>query len=152
MIKKYTLLFSLLIFSFASLVAQNGLEGLWEGTLSTGGIHSRTGYKFELYLKKVGRKWQGRSLIYLDDGTTVEMNVHGRFYEDRSLYFRDIEFIPIEGSDFHPEFYRKYELIYQRSIYESKLDGYWQEIGKSFEDHRRQGRIFLRKVKAPTKA
>ena len=152
MAKKYTLLFSLLTLFIIPSEAQTGLEGLWEGTLSTGGIHSRTGYKFELYLKKVGRKWQGRSLIYLDDGTTLEMNVHGRFYEDRSLYFRDIEFIPIEGSDFLPEFYRKYELIYERSIYESKLDGYWQEIGKSFEKRRKQGRIFLRKVKAPSKA
>ncbi len=151
MTKRYTLIFLMALIHCLSIEAQNGLEGLWEGVL-TGSIYSKVGYKFELYLKKDGKRWQGRATIYRDDAEPVEMNVYGSFYQDRSIYFRDIEFIPIEGSDFYPPFFRKYELIFERSIYESKLDGYWQEVGKSFEEHREKGRIFLRKVKDSNKA
>ena len=145
-------LFSVVVFQ-NDVVAQKGLEGLWEGTITKGGIYSEEGYKFELYLKKKGKYWEGKSIVYLDDGRKIEMDVHGRFYKDRSMYFKDIKFIPREDDISIPPFYRKYQLIYDRSIWESKLDGYWQEnVFEPFEKRRRQGRVFLRKVKKPSKA
>ena len=137
------------------LVGQKGLEGLWEGTITLGGIHSteKKTLKYELYLKKKGRRWQGKSIIYLENGETIETDIKGRFYEDRSMYFKDIAFAPKTNDQERPSFFRKYQLVYNRSIWSSELNGYWQEnVFGPFEKKRRQGRIFLKKVKQPNKA
>ncbi len=132
---------------------QSDLEGLWEGEITIGGIHSKEGYKFELYLERKGKYVSGRSYIYLDDGTRFEMNMKGIYFSDRSIYFEETEFLPIEGQSKVPEFLRKYELVYKRSIWESTLNGFWQE-GKieKFGKKRKRGRVFLKKIKDPDKA
>ena len=138
---------------FYPLIGQNGLEGLWEGTITRGGIYSKEGVKMELYLRKKGKQWYGRAIIHESDSVKTEMNLLGTFYEDRSIYLRDKEFVPFEPNDPEPVFFRKYQLIFFRSIWEMTLNGYWQDdYYGPLEIKRRRGRVFLKKVKQPDKA
>lgn len=127
--------------------AQEALEGLWEGTITIGGLESQQGYKFELFLDVIdGRKIKGRSYVYIAKDDILEMDITGWLYNDRSIYFQDVDFIPVEGSNVFPRFNRKYQMIFNRSIWESTLEGYWQEmIHDPFDVKRERGRIALRK-------
>lgn len=129
------------------------MEGLWMGKITIGGIYSEEGYRFELYLEKKGKHVKGRSYIYLDDNTRYEMNMKGIYYGDRSIYFEEINYLPIEGQTQIPEFLRVYELIFKRGLYESTLNGHWQEKKlENFGPNRKRGRVFLKKEKDVTKA
>lgn len=126
------------------------LEGMWQGVITKNGIHSQEGYKFELFLK-VGEKGEitGRSFIYLSETTIVEMDVKGKLYGDRSVYIADVNYITSETVDYVPEFSRKYQFIHNRSIFDSSLEGYWQQVIKDpFHTKRERGRIKLKKIKS----
>jgi len=130
-------------------IAQEKLEGLWKGTITAGGLESEDSYTFELFLKKDGKKLRGKSYVHLERGKVIEMEVRGWLYGDMSIYMTDGEFIPVEGTGVKPRFYRKYQLMYQPSIWKTTLNGYWQEIiPQPFFDGRDRGRIFLEKVEA----
>ncbi len=146
-----------IIFSFlllaalghSSLSAQNHLklEGLWRGTMTIGGIESTEKLRFELYLKKDGKRLRGRSYLYLNETKTLEMDVSGKLYGDRSLYLEEWKFIPRRGSQIAPAFNRKYQMIFTRSIWKSSLEGFWQEITEiPFDTRRERGRIELKKI------
>lgn len=134
--------------------AQNtkGLDGLWTGTMSLGGINSTKTVRFQLYLNVEGTELSGKSIVYLENGEIVEMEVKGYMYYDRSVNLVDIKFLPLKaelGIDEQPPFYRKYQFIYNRSIWESTLEGYWQQVIKSpFDKKRKRGRISLKKIKS----
>mgnify|MGYP006283230355 CR=1 FL=1 len=143
---RITLLLAMLLLAELPLSGQKHLEGLWEGYITKGGLHTEDGYKFELLIKLDGHRITGRSYIHLEEGKVIEMDVRGYLYQDRSISLKDIEFIPAAGSDLLPPFNRKYQMIYTRSIWESKLEGYWQEIITSpFDQRRDRGRIILKK-------
>lgn len=144
---RYFLLIVITWTIFPTLSAQKHLEGLWEGIMTRGGIDTEDGYKFELLLRLEGRFIKGRSYIYLSEKEIIEMDIRGVIYQDRSAYIQDIEFIPLEeDSSVLPPFYRKYQFIYNRSVFGSKLEGYWQQmlIGP-FDGKRQRGRILLKK-------
>jgi len=144
---RITILFSVLLIGWLPLQGQKHLEGLWEGFITKGGLHNEDGYKFELLLQLDGHQITGRSYIHLEAGRVIEMEVRGYIYQDRSMYIRDIEFIPAAGSDLSPPFNRKYQMIYTRSIWENKLEGYWQQIiSTPFDQSRDRGRIVLKKA------
>lgn len=150
--RRFATILCLLFFSVAVSPAQKGLAGIWEGTLTWGGLDSYESYKFELLIQVEGNRIKGRSYIHLSEGEILEMDVRGYLYQDRSMAFRDIEFIPAVESELSPRFYRKYQLIYNRSIFGSTLEGYWQEIIISpFDQYRDRGKITLKK-KDPSKA
>lgn len=136
-------LFSLLsVFSFA----QKSLEGVWVGTI-TDGIRSESGYKFEMIIEVKGKTIKGRSYVHIGPDEVIEMELSGKMYEDRSLYMKDIQFIPTAGKEVPPPFNRKYQFAYDRSIWESTLEGYWQEVrGDTFNPKRQRGRIILKKM------
>lgn len=130
--------------------AQLKLDGLWEGTLTTGGLESTSGYRLEVYLERKGRSQVvGRTYVHLSPTRIVEMRFEGRMYTDFSVYIDEVEFIS-EGDDFVPDFLRKYQLQWNRSLNGSTLNGYWQEIRdrKMLDEERSRGRVFLRKVKS----
>lgn len=147
--KNYFLLILMTLFTSINLQAQAHLPGLWKGFMTKGGLFSEEGYTFELFLEVDGSYLKGRSYVHLNDSEVVEMEVKGRINKDRSLNLYDIEFIyPADGS-IPPEFKRKYQLIYKRSAWESEtsLNGFWQQIIDSpFNEQRKRGRIFLKKV------
>ena len=125
---------------------QKSLEGLWVGTI-TDGIHSTTGYKFEMIIEIEDKNIKGRSFVHISPDETIEMELSGRMYEDRSVYMTDIRFIPTAGQNVTPLFNRKYQFAYDRSIWESTLEGYWQEIrDDAFHPNRQRGRIILKKL------
>ena len=132
------------------LSAQLELEGLWEGTITQGGLDSRQAYKFELLIKREGDVLTGRTYVHLGKDEVIEMEFVGKLYYDRSLYLEDLKFIPLEGVDVVPPFLRKYQLIFNRSIWDSSLNGYWQEITRKdpMDPRRERGRIALKKIKA----
>lgn len=148
-----TLLLCLISISFV--VAQSGsLEGLWKGTMTLDGLNSNKKVKFELFLKKEKSQIIGRSYLHLNDSRVIEMEVKGTLYNDLSIYIRESEFIPFPGSEeAPPSFNRKYQLMYMPSIWNTKMEGFWQEItGESFSDKRKLGRIKLKKMKDPKRA
>ena len=126
---------------------QKGLAGLWEGKITKGGIYSEDGYKFELFLEVEGPVITGRSYVHLGKNQVIEMDVEGKMYSDRSIWLHEKGFIDDQHSSLLPPFNRKYQFIYNRSIWDSSLEGYWQEmIPESFYEKRKRGRITLRKV------
>lgn len=142
-----TLLFTLALFSALTLSAQLQLDGLWEGTITTGGIESTKGYPVQLYLKRTGKKVTGRSYVYISETEIVEMELEGRLYDDLSIYIDEVEYISHQEGEELPDFLRKYQLIWNRSINGSAINGYWQEIRQEIFDTKRQrGRIFLRQI------
>ena len=140
----------------SSLNAQsNSVEGLWVGKITIGGIYSEEGYPFELYLTRDGKRVHGRSYIYLDDSTRLEMDMWGTYFRDRSIYFEEVNYVPVAGQKDMSKsfFFRRYQLMYKRSIWESTLNGFWQDRKvEKFGENRKRGRVFLKKAKEPTKA
>ncbi|MCB0630779.1 MAG: hypothetical protein R2824_00630 [Saprospiraceae bacterium] len=143
--KNKLLLFAFSLMSVCSM-GQKSLEGVWVGTI-TDGLKSTVGYKFEMILEIEGEEIKGRSYVHIGPDEVIEMELRGRMYWDRSLYMHDIQFIPTEGQDVLPPFNRKYQFAYDRSIWESTLEGYWQEIrDDAFNPKRQRGRIILKKT------
>jgi hypothetical protein len=140
-------LLTLALFSAFTLSAQLQLTGLWEGTISLSGPEGFANYPLQVYLDKAGKKVTGRCYIYLTNEQIVETQLSGRLYDDLSIYIDDIVFVPNDKDDYEPPFLRKYQLIWQRGINGSALNGYWQETRKDiFAESRQRGRIALRKV------
>ena len=130
------------------------LSGQWKGYITLGSLEATSGQPFELFLEVRGGKIKGRTLIHLDDGEIIEMEVTGQLYHDHSLRLQELEFVQTEGFEAKPTHYKKYQFVHHRSIFESdnKLDGYWQEIMDTpFGKKRRRGRIVLNKI-VPKKA
>lgn len=126
---------------------QHRLDGLYEGTLTRGGIYSKEGLRFELLLEVKGNKVKGRSYIHISENEVIEMDIRGILYNDRSIYLEDTNFVSQTDSEITPPFNRKYQLVFNRSIWDSTLEGYWQEIRTDvFHEKRHRGRIFLKKV------
>jgi hypothetical protein len=141
------LLSTSLFFTVALSAQQLQLEGLWEGTITVGGITSTKGYPVQVYLERSGSKVTGRSYVYLGKKRVIEMNMAGHLYQDLSVYIDEISFVDRQKDGYLPPFLRKYQLSWNRSINGSSLNGYWQEDRKEiFAGDRERGRIFLKKV------
>ncbi len=145
--KRYLIL-CFCLYCQVALFAQSRFDGLWEGELTYGGLHSEQSYLFQMWLQSDGGNIWGRSYVHLKPNQVVEMEIKGRLYGDLSIYLTDVHFVPIAGSNVTPPFYRKYQLAFKYSIWETALEGYWQEIIDSPMDERRdRGRIKIQKVK-----
>lgn len=135
-----------LLFSL-SLAAQLQFEGLWEGTITTGGIQSQKGYPVQVYLEREGKKVTGRSYVYVSEARVIEVSLTGYMYDDLSVYIDEVAYVSRADDNFTPDFLRKYQLVWNRSLSGSSLNGYWQEIRQEiFDSKRERGRIFLKKV------
>ena len=148
---------ALLVISFFPLALgaqkSGGLEGLWKGSITLGGLEDQQQVPFELYLTWIKKELVGKSYLYLADGRVLEMEVRGTLYGDLSIYLEDQEFIPQPGQSGQPPYYRKYQLMYMPSIWNTRMEGFWQEImPEYFSEKRRLGRIKLKKIKDPEKA
>lgn len=138
---------SLLIFPVI-LSAQTSLDGLWEGTMTVGGIYSDQALPMQLYITTDGTKIQGRSYVTLPDGEVLRMDLSGHLYGDRSLQLMEINFAGDENNDIMPEFNRQYQIVFKPDLWDSQLRGFWQEVSEeTFSDTRRRGRMVLRKNK-----
>lgn len=128
--------------------AQKGIEGLWEGTMTVGGIYSDEALPMQLYLTVEGNKVKGRSYVTLPDGEILRMDLEGYFYGDRSIGLHEVAFAGDGENKIMPEFNRKYQIVYKKDIWDSELRGFWQEQTKvTFRKDRRRGRMVLTKRK-----
>ena len=131
--------------SFSTISAQKSLEGLWEGSLTLKGRE----YKFEILFSPLGYgKFEGKTYIYESDKDIVEATIHGQLHQDRSMNLYDLE-VSYTGPSEWVEVYKKnYQLIWTRSIFGSKLEGYWQEqIPFGIDEKTKRGRILMKKMK-----
>ncbi len=133
------------------LYAQNGLEGLWEGVITEGDLQSRSGYRFELYLKVEEGVIKGVSTIFVSQDSIIKQELRGRMYQDRSVGLHEVDSGQYRqeaeqtGLPVHT-FFRKYQFEFKRSIWDSTIEGYWQEVYPAPLDlKRRRGRIFLKR-------
>jgi hypothetical protein len=133
------------------LCAQNGLEGLWEGTITQGDLTRTDGHRFELYLTVENGVIEGVSTIYVSQDSIIKQKLRGRMYQDRSVGLQEVDegqYKEAARKRDMPEsaFFRKYQFIFNRSLYESSLNGYWQEVTPTpLSVERKKGRIFLKR-------
>lgn len=143
-------LFSLTI---SAATAQNSfLSGFWKGYMTQGKVGDVYAAPFELYLEVKGNKLIGRSYLYKKNGEIIEMKVDGHIYYDRSISLAEVKFIPLEGANVETPYHKQYQLVYNRSIFDTDntLDGYWQQIIESSGVRKKQwGKLSLRKQKMP---
>jgi hypothetical protein len=143
-----TLVIFLLCTVSLSLPAQASLNGLWEGTMTVGGIYSNEALPMQLYITVDGPKIEGRSYVTLPDGEILQMHLSGYLYGDRSISLTEVRFIGDGDNAIIPEFNRQYQILYKPDIWNSELRGFWQEVtDATFKDTRRRGRMVLRKHK-----
>ena len=131
-----------------ALMAQKGLKGKWEGTITFGGYDKKPGEKFELYIEIKGSKVLGRTYIYNNDSVVAVRKFRGRIYQDRSMYLEEIPdpSFKNETDTATKSNLRSYQFLYTRSIFESTLEGHWQEIIKDpLAKNRAIGRIYMTK-------
>ena len=148
--KKIALLLFFSLFLF-SLQAQKGLKGHWEGTISFGGHEKKDGVRFELYIEVIGKRVKGETFIYKSKTEIIAQKFTGRIFNDHSISMQEsFSTKPSPLSD--NEKPKKYQFIYNRSIFDSSLEGWWQDIIKNpFDETRERGRVYMRKTKV-TKA
>ncbi len=142
-----------IIFTLLSLhtSAQKSIDGHWEGQITLGGLNGQRTIPLELYLVMDGATITGRSYLYVDDLNVIVMAIKGRLYGDRSAHIEEFEFFPTDNPELLPPFFRKYQFIYYRSIWDSRLEGFWQEIKSEtpLDEKRERGRLILTRTKEP---
>lgn len=131
--------------------AQKGIDGHWEGQITLGGLDGQKTIPLELFLVMDGTLISGRSYLYVDDVNVIVMSIKGRLYGDRSAHIEEFEFFPTDNPELLPPFFRKYQFIYYRSIWDSRLEGFWQEIKSDtpLDEKRARGRLILTRTKEP---
>ena len=131
------------------LLAQTSLDGLWEGTMTVGGIYSNEALPMQLYITSEGNQITGRSYVTLPSGEVLRMDLEGQLYGDRSISLVEVSFAGDAENEVMPEFNRQYQILYRPDLYDSELKGYWQEVTDlTFSNTRRMGRMLLKKQKA----
>ncbi len=145
---KFAILIGLFFVFSSSLDAQKRLQGLFEGSLTVGGLESSQKLKLEMFLRFDGQEISGRSYVHLAKGQVVEMELQGYLYSDFSVYLQEIRHIPANEEDqIKPPYFRKYQMQYSGNFEEVILTGFWQEetevpLGKQ----RVIGKVRLRKI------
>ncbi len=130
------------------LSAQATLDGLWEGTMTVGGIYSSEALPMQLYITIEGSEIKGRSYVTLPNGEILRMDLLGYYYGDRSMTLVEVAFAGDVENEIMPEFNRQYQIVYRPDIWNSELRGFWQEVTDlTFSDTRRMGRMVLKKQK-----
>ncbi len=128
------------------LSAQQSLEGLWEGTMTVGGIYSAKTLAMQLYITVDDGLIKGRSYVTLPDGKVLRMELEGYLYGDRSFSLVEVNFVGDPENKIMPEFNRQYQIVYKPDLWDSTLKGFWQEVTPdTFNSGRRGGRMLLRK-------
>ncbi len=149
---RHLLLFGLLLAHVALAplaTAQGRLAGFWEGEL----VKDGQTYPLQLYLVQQGSRLEGKSWLYEPDGRITEMNVFGIVHRDWSitLYEKTPPSGYLAGDLF--DFPRDYQLLFERSIWEQTLEGYWQkQTGLPLQTDTPRGRVSLRKKKRNPRA
>jgi len=136
MLKKIVLLLFTSFISFAL----NAQSGYWEGYLTQDG----KSHKFEMYLKKEGKKIVGTSSIIINE-VVYGLDFSGKMHLDRSVSLWDTTLDKRNLPEDVEDFLRHYQLIYRRSIEGDSLKGYWQEADRHPEYFYKKGKVELKR-------
>ena len=138
---------TLVLLCFAlPLSAQSRLDGAWDGVMTVGGIYSDKALPMQLFLRTDGAKVTGRSYVQLPDGSTLQMELQGRFHRDQSMNLTEISFVGDPSNPVIPEFNRQYQIILRDDLWNPLLRGFWQEETEdTFGEKRRRGRMELKR-------
>lgn len=154
--QRILLLFFIFLFSIQITTAQRDyLSGYWRGKMAQGIENEVYSVRFELYLEVKGNKIKGKSYLYQRDGHIVEMRVEGYIHQDLSVSLYDTSLIPSEEDEIVPKYYKQYQFVHNRSIFESlnTLEGYWQQVVEKYGEKKRQyGKLVLQRVNVNGKA
>ncbi len=133
-----------------SLFGQARLEGLFEGTITLGGLESSQKMRVDMFLKINQYEITGRTYAHTSEGKVVEMELRGWRYEDYSVYLEETrEVVHRDGEPEQAPMKRKYQLRYGGNFNEVQLTGFWQEITDTpFNKQRQLGKVKLVKVKS----
>ena len=146
---KYLFTF-LLCITFFTGHTQN-VDGTWEGTITLERPGPQTEHKFQLTLKREGKKVTGTAYIFYDD-QPVAMDLSGEFFYDRSMrLFNHQVLYPNQAPD-KEQHIRKYQIMYTRSVWGDKIEGYWQEKNDPIFEMYRKGRVYLKRQEKVAKA
>ena len=74
------------------LTAQTSIDGLWEGTMTVGGIYSNEALPMQLHITTTEDSIHGRSYVTLPDGEILRMELKGQLYGDRSFTLTEVSF------------------------------------------------------------
>jgi hypothetical protein len=130
--------------------AQN-VDGTWEGTITLERPAPHKEFKFQLKLKRDGKKVVGTSYIFFED-QPVAMNLSGRYFYDQSMrLFNNEVLYPSQDTD-KDRHIRKYQIMYKRSVFGDTIEGYWQEKNDPIFAKYRKGRVYLKRVEKVNKA
>jgi len=144
---------ALLLLLAGALPAQNGLAGHWTGSIS----EQNTGRELpvELYITLEEGYIKGMSYIHISEDSIIRQELIGKMYPDRSIYMREVTDKEYSIDNLSPEkleegkYVRKYQFEFKRSIWESSLNGFWQEVTPTpFSVERKLGQIKLERKKA----
>lgn len=127
------------------------VDGTWEGTITLERPAPQTEHKFQLVLKREGKKVKGTAYIFYED-QPVAMDLSGEYFYDRSMrLFNHNVLYPNQQPD-KEKHIRKYQIMYKRSIFGDKIEGYWQEKNDPIFAQYRKGRVYLKRVEKVNKA
>ncbi|MEM6316460.1 MAG: hypothetical protein AAF960_02260 [Bacteroidota bacterium] len=145
----FTFLFSLfMLSSYAQRV-----DGTWEGTITLERPTPQTEHKFQLVLKREGTKVSGTAYIFYEE-QPVAMDLSGEYFGDRSmrLFNHQVLYPTQQPERDKQQHIRKYQIMYTRSVWGDKIEGYWQEINDPIFAQYRKGRVYLKRVEKTNKA
>lgn len=128
--------------------SQERLQGLFEGSLTLGGLESSRRLRLEMILRIEDGRVSGRSYVHLGRNEILEMELRGYFYQDFSIYLEETKEIGLPGEKSLSAYPRKYQLKYSGSFDEVYLNGFWQQVSEApLEEGRQLGRVRLRKTR-----
>ena len=128
--------------------SQERLQGLFEGTLTLGGLESSRRLRLEMAIRIQDGRVSGRSYVHLGRNEILEMELRGYFYQDFSIYVEEIKEIALPGEKPLSPYPRKYQLKYSGSFEEVFLNGFWQQASDApLEEGLQLGRVRLRKTR-----
>jgi|GEM_PF-1622108 len=143
----FFILFSIPVFS------QNNPSGFWEGVLT----FRASEHRFEMQIVVKKKKISGVAYLYKTDNEVVTMKIFGKLYWDHSMNIYDLKLTEMGLEEAEKEetfsFQKEYQLVYNRSLWDSTLEGFWQEqIPELLDEHSKKGRIFLKRAKKQPKS
>lgn len=127
------------------------VDGTWEGTITMERPEPQTEHKFQLVLKREGKKITGTAYIFYAD-QPVAMDLSGEFFYDRSMRLFNHEVLYPTQQPNKEKHIRKYQIMYTRSVWGDKIEGYWQEKNDPIFAKYRKGRVYLKRKEDVAKA
>ena len=132
------------LFFLVNLNAQTSpISGFWDGFLTLNGQR----YTIEIHINvEEGGQLNGFTSVSLPTGKAVEMKINGKVHFDRSVTVREFSIVNEEELQDVQWYKKNFQLTFKRDLWETTLEGYWQEqIPQVIDERTKKGQVFLKK-------